>query len=106
MARLVKKEMFNPNLQLVSVIPFWTLSMICYIKSLVYNLLEFPLLLGGTYVGSKNRGAPNKYDMIELQIPTTDDDGKIIKQMHRITKMPTVVQRHQLPDNICKSIKR
>ena len=49
MARLVKKEMFNPNLHLVSIIPFWTLFMICYIKSLVHNLVEFPLLLGGTY---------------------------------------------------------
>ena len=56
MQRLVKKEEFNPNLHFVSVIPFWTLSMICYIKALVDNLGEFLLLQGGTYVGSKNAG--------------------------------------------------
>ena len=61
--------------------------MICYIKSPVDNLVEFPLLLGGTYVGSKNPGNPNKYDMIELQMPTTDEDGTITKQMHRVAKM-------------------
>ena len=38
-------------------------------------------------VGSINPGAPNKYDMIELQMPTTEKDGKITKKMHRVTKM-------------------
>ena len=38
-------------------------------------------------VGSINPGAPNKYDMIELQMPRTEKDGKITKKMHRVTKM-------------------
>ena len=42
--RLVKKEEFNPSLYFVSVISFWTLSMICYIKASVNNLREFPML--------------------------------------------------------------
>ena len=31
-------------------------------------------------VGSINPGAPNKYDMIELQMPRTEKDGKITKK--------------------------
>ena len=83
----VKKIMFSPNLHLVSVISFWTLSMICYIKTSVHNLGEFPLLANGTYVGSLIPGTPNKYDMIELQMPTTEEDRRITEQMHRVTKM-------------------
>ena len=42
--RLFKKEEFNPRLYFVSNIPFWTLSMICYMKTSVDNLSEFPML--------------------------------------------------------------
>ena len=44
------------------------------------NLGEFSLLRGGTYVGSKNAG-------IELQMLPTKEDGKMTKQIHRVTKM-------------------
>ena len=78
---LVKKEEFNPSLYFVSVIPFWTLSMTCYIKaSVVNNLGEYPLLQGGIYVGSKNAG-------IELQMPLTDKDGIMTNQIHKVTRM-------------------
>ena len=74
MHQLTKKEVFDPNVHFVSIIPFLTLSMICYIESLVHNLGEHPLLRGGTYVGSKSAGARN--DITELQIPVTDDNGR------------------------------
>ena len=80
--RLFKKEEFNPSLYFVSVIPFWTLSMICYIKSSVDNLNEFPMLRGGTYVGSKNVVVG-----IELQKPVTDNEGIMTQQVHKVTRM-------------------
>ena len=80
--RLFKKEEFNPSLCFVSVIPFWTLSMICYIKTSVDNLNEFPMLREGTYVGSKTLVVG-----IELQRPVTDNEGVRTQQVHMVTRM-------------------
>ena len=66
MNRIVKKDEFDPTLHFNSIIPFWTLSMICYIRASVENLGEFQLLRGGTYVGSKT---VSKNACIGLQRP-------------------------------------
>ena len=56
--------------------------MICYIKSSVDNLNQFPLLRGGTYVGSKNVVVG-----IQLQKPVTDNKGIMTQQVHKVTRM-------------------
>ena len=56
--------------------------MICYIKALVINLGEFPMLRRGTYVGSKTSGAG-----IELKMPLTDKEGIMTQQVHTVTRM-------------------
>ena len=48
------------------------------------NLGEFPLLRGGTYVGSKVAG-------IELQRPLHEKDGTMTKQIHKVTRMRDIV---------------
>ena len=88
MNRIVKKDEFDPTLHFNSIIPFWTLSMICYIRASVNNLGEFPLLRGGTYVGSKKA---SKNACIELQRPQIGEDGTMSKQIHKVTKMRDMV---------------
>ena len=46
MNQIVRKDEFDPTLHFNSIIPFWTLSMICYIRASVNNLGEFPMLRG------------------------------------------------------------
>ena len=75
--RIVKLATFNPNLQLVSVILFCTLSMIYHVEHNVHDLAEYLLLAKGHYVGCFKYGIPNRLDNIELQMLRTESDEEI-----------------------------
>ena len=84
---IVKPGTFDLNVQLVSMIPFYTLSITYHIKHDTKDLEEYPLLSKGHYIGASKHNTTNKLDNIELQMLTTDPDGDITEDRQQITKI-------------------